>query len=113
MSKSFFLIPLIVLFPQIALAMSEAPESNWIELLLNRIPSETIMWMVAFFGLLNGVSEGLAKLDEAITKYSEKTETEADDKIAAVLHVIASGLKKFVGYLKVLIDFFTAKPKSR
>lgn len=110
-----FFCAMIFVCPEVALAIDEAvpvDPPNWLEWLLNRIPAETIVWMVAFIGLLNGVSEGLGKLEVAITKFSEKTETEADDKIAAVLHVVVTSLKKFVGFAKGVIDFFTAKPKK-
>jgi len=117
MLKYFILFSVLVFVcPEMALAIDEAVPAtppSWIEWLLNRIPAETIMWVVAFVGLLNGISEGLGKLEEAITKYSEKTPTEADDKIAAVLHVVVTSLKKFAGFAKMIVDFFTAKAKKK
>lgn len=115
-TRIFILIFLCMIFcePQMALATAEAAEApSWLEWLLNRIPAETIAWMVGFIGLLNGLSEGLGKLEEAIYKFSQKTETEADDKIAAVLHVVVTALRKFVGFSKGIIDFFAAKPKTK
>ena len=115
MRSIIIFLVMIVLCPEMLLAVEEvAPidPPNWLDWLLNRIPAETIVWMVAFIGLLNGVSEGLGKLELAIKKFSEKTETEADDKIASVLHVVVMSLKKFVGFAKGVIDFFTAKPKK-
>ena len=78
----------------IALA-GDAESTGVVGSIINEIPGNTIMWVMAIFALLNGLSVGLEKLVKL-------TETDVDDKILA-------GLNKVLAFLKNAIEFLTAK----
>lgn len=100
---SFILLMIagVICYPDIVLAQEISDEiPSWVGRLLERIPAETVAWVMAIFGFLNGISNGLEKLVRL-------TETKKDDKALAYL-------KKFLGSMQKFIDFFTAKGmKSR
>jgi len=78
-------------------AMAEEKVATDLSGIFNLIPGNTIMWVMAVFAFMNGLSIGLEKLVKL-------TETKVDDKILA-------GLNKGLNLLKNVIEFLTVKGK--
>jgi len=109
MNALVLMVIFLMMRTNIALAEASVEAPSWLSWVSDRLPGESIAWMLAFFGLLNGLSEGLGLIDKSLTKYAAETPSQTDDKVAAVLHKIVDGLRKFLVFSQGVINFFTAK----
>ena len=111
--KAFMMIVGVMLCADVCIAETlmavEEPVPGWLNWLVGRIPAESIAWIMAFFGLLNGLSVALEKIDKALTAYADKTKGEGDDRIAAIFHTLTVSLANFLKFTRGFVDFFTAK----
>ena len=62
---------------------------SWMVDLFGQMPHNVVVWVLAIFALLNGISIGLDKI-------SQLTASKADDKITAVLDKVVNALKQVV-----------------